>query len=304
MLTELAGIVDVLMIANRVCVRPMFEWTFRSLTGGYIRSRTGVLVETKPLPDRPEAGYLFVLGNSNPDNPALSVGKSICRYRHRDAQVFLLAEAASRYIAEFGDKHAALTTHWENSALQRERQIAFQAGSALAVQDGSIVTCAGMGATVDITLALIGRHVSAAIRNTVADILLHERIRDFSTQQPYSGTRGSQTGDAELDECIELMSANIEEPLPINELVRLLGYFQPLTGTQIPHLPGYDAEHLLPRAAAGEGQQSAFEYDDECARDWFGLWFWQRISRAYTKLSSGLPRSRCVSSGGRLRNDP
>ena len=82
-LTELAGIVDVLMIANRVCVRPMFEWTFRSLSGGYIRSRTGAIVETKALPERPEASYLFVLGNSNPDNPALSVGKNIRRYCHR-----------------------------------------------------------------------------------------------------------------------------------------------------------------------------------------------------------------------------
>lgn len=222
-LTELAGVVDVLMIANRVSVRPIFEWTYRSLAGGYVRSRTGALVETKPLPERPEADYLFVLGNSNPDNPALSVGTRLRRYIHRDAQVFLLAEAASRYIAEFGDKHASVTTHWENSALQRERHISFQAGTALAVQDGSVVTCAGMEATVDITLALIGKHVSAAIRNTVADIMLHERIRDFSTQQPFSGTRGTRTGDGELDECIDLMSANIEDPLPINEIVGLLG---------------------------------------------------------------------------------
>lgn len=222
-LTELAGVVDVLMIANRISARPVFEWTYRSLDGGYIRSRTDAFVETKPLPDRPDADYLFVLGNSNPDNPSLSVGNKLSRYRHRDAQVFLLAEAASRYITEYGDKHIAVTTHWENSALQRERRAAFAAGTTLAVQDGSIVTCAGMEATVDITLALIGRHVSAAIRNTVADIMLHERIRDFSTQQPFSGTHGTQTGDQELDACIELMSANIEEPLPINELVRLLG---------------------------------------------------------------------------------
>ncbi|WP_299348637.1 helix-turn-helix domain-containing protein [uncultured Shimia sp.] len=221
-LTELAGVVDVLMIANRVSVRPLFEWTYRSLTGGFVRSRTGALVETKPLPDRPDADYLFVLGNSNPDNPALAVGSKLSRYTHRDAQVFLLSEAASRYISEHGDKHAALTTHWENTTLQRERHVAFRSGATLAAQDGQIATCAGMEATVDILLALIGRHVSAAIRNTVADILLHERIRDFSTQQPFSGTRGTQTGDSELDECIELMSANIEEPLPINEIVRVL----------------------------------------------------------------------------------
>ena len=35
--------------------------------------------------------------------------------------------------------------------------------------------------------------------------------------------KGTNTGDKELDDCIELMTANIEEPLPIHELVRLLG---------------------------------------------------------------------------------
>lgn len=221
-LTELAGVVDVLMIANRVSVAPLFKWAFRSLSGGYIRSRTGVLVDTQKMPERPDADYLFVIGNSDPDNPALSVGNEVKKYTYRNAQVFLLAEAASRYINEHGARHHALTTHWENSVVLRERQGVFDAQSALAVEDGAVVTCAGMGSTVDVALAVVGRHVSSAVKMTVADILLHERIRDFSTQQPYSGVKATFTGDAELDDCVELMSANIEEPLPINELVRLL----------------------------------------------------------------------------------
>lgn len=221
-LTELAGIVDVLMIANRVSVRPLFEWTYLSANGGFVRSRTGVFVETEKPVARPRADYLFVVGNSNPDNPALSVGNQIRSYTYRNAQVFLLAEAASRYITEYGDRHTSLTTHWENSALLKERTGAFSAGSALATEDGRVVTCAGMEATLDVTLTLIGRHVSSAAKMTVADIFLHERIRDYSTQQPFSGVKGTNTGDKELDDCIELMSANIEEPLPINELVRLL----------------------------------------------------------------------------------
>lgn len=222
-LIELAGIAEVLKTANRVSARPVFEWTYRSLHGGTVRSRTGVMVETEKMPDRPDADYLFVVGNSNPDNPALSVGSQVQKYTFRNAQVFLLAEAASRYINEHGARHSSVTTHWENSALLRERHGVFDAGSALAVEDGSIVTCAGMAATLDVMLALIGRHVSSAAKMTVADIMLHERIRDFSTQQPFSGAKSTNTGDEELDQCIELMSANIEEPLPINELVRLLG---------------------------------------------------------------------------------
>ncbi|SFM06871.1 GlxA family transcriptional regulator [Shimia aestuarii] len=222
-LIELAGLLEVLSIANRVGARPLFEWHFLSAKGGAMRSRTGVIVETEKVPARISAEYLFVLGNSNPDNPALSVGKLVSDYTFRGAQVFLLAEAASRYIAEHGDRHAHLTTHWENSALLRERGGVFEAGSSLVTEDGRIVTCAGMESTIDLVLWLMGRHVSKAQQMTIADVMLHERIRDFSTQQPFSGVRGTETGDAELDECIELMRANIEEPLPIKEIVALLG---------------------------------------------------------------------------------
>lgn len=222
-LTELAGIVDVLMIANRISAQPVFDWTYLSINGGYVKSRTDAYVDTQKLSARPCAEYMFAIGCSDPDSPALSLGRHVQAYTYRNAQVFLLAEAASRYISEHGERHAAVTTHWENSSLLRERSGLFEAGTALAVEDGSIVTCAGMSSAIDITLALIGRHVSSAVKLTVADIMLHERIRDYATQQPFSGLRGSNTGDPELDRCIELMSNNIDEPLPINALVRILG---------------------------------------------------------------------------------
>ena len=85
------------------------------------------------------------------------------------------------------------------------------------------MTCAGMETTTDIALAVIGRHVSSAAKRTIADIMLHERIRDFSTPQPFTGMAGSFTGDRDLDRCIDLMQANMEDPLPISDLVGQLG---------------------------------------------------------------------------------
>ena len=160
-------------------------------------------------------------GNSNPAHPICRWGRVIDAYVARQTKVILLAEAAARYIEERGD--TGMTTHWENRALLQE-QIGLGDGSqALATERGQITTSAGMGSTVDVVLTLMARHIPTATVSTVADILLHDRIRDLGTLQPFGGKTIALTGDRELDLSIELMQANIEEPLPIADIVRLVG---------------------------------------------------------------------------------
>ncbi len=221
-LTEVAGIVDAMRIANRVAAFPPFSWTYRSAFAGPVDSSSEVCVKAESFAPKPHADYAFVIGNADPDCPALSVGTQIDRYTFRGAQVFLLAEAASRYIKERGTEGTRMSTHWENSDILRERSSLFDADNAIAIEDGLVVTCAGMGATVDVMLAVLRRHISSANLMTVANILLHEKIRDFSTRQPLGGARSSGSGDRELDQCLQIMQANIEDPVPISELVNVL----------------------------------------------------------------------------------
>ncbi|MEL0438977.1 GlxA family transcriptional regulator [Phycobacter sp. K97] len=222
-LTEMAAVTDTLRIANRVLARPQFEWTVRSAIGGRIGCRSGLNVETEPFVARPDADFTFVLGNSDPGHPGLSLGRVIQSYTSRGTQVYLLAEAAARHIRNQSGKTGPHTTHWENSDLLRE-QLGLDPGSqTLAHEDGLVVTCAGMGATTDIVLALVGRLTSAAVQVTVANILLHDHIRDFASLQPFSGHGPTTSGDRDLDNCIRLMQAHIEEPLPISAIVAELG---------------------------------------------------------------------------------
>ena len=216
-LLELASLVEVLRLANRVCPTPPFTYGYRSLKGGPILSSSEAMVQTEPVPVQPKANYLFVIGNSDPDHPDLSLGRVVSDYTFRGAKVFLLAEAASRYIDEHGTEDMA--THWENASFLRERGARFEAKLSIATEQGAVVTCAGMEATIDVALAVIGRHISGPAKMTVADIMLHENIRDFASMQPFSGAKQSATGDAKLDQCIKLMQANIEDPLPINQIV-------------------------------------------------------------------------------------
>ncbi len=219
-LTEMAAVTDTLRIANRVLAQPPFRICMRSARGGQLSCRAGLLVETEGFADRPEADFAFVLGNSDPDHPDLSLGRVIKSYTNRGAQVYLLAEAAARYLKDQG---GGGSTHWENAALLRERLGLFESSHALASENGPVVTCAGMGATTDIVLALIGRLTSAAAQMSVANIMLHEQVRDYSSLQPFAGAKPTITGDADLDHAIRLMQANIEEPMPIGDIVAELG---------------------------------------------------------------------------------
>ncbi len=222
-LTEMAAVTDTLRIANRVLARPAFHWTVRSAVGGRIGCRSGLDVETEPFLARPDADFAFVLGNTDPGHPGLSLGRVIQSYTSRGTKVYLLAEAAARHIRNQSGASGPHTTHWENSDLLRE-QLGLDPGSqTLAHEDGLVVTCAGMGATTDIVLALVGRLTSAAVQVTVANILLHDHIRDFASLQPFAGHAPTTSGDRDLDHCIRLMQAHIEDPLPIGTIVDELG---------------------------------------------------------------------------------
>ncbi len=217
-LTELAGVVDVLRLANRVSVRPCFEWTYRSAEPGPVASSSGASVEALPLIDRPDVDYVVVLGNADPEHPGLALGQRLGHYTQRQARVILLAEAASRYIADAGESAAQHTTHWENRTVLVEERGLFETSSALVSEPGPIMTCAGMGATVDVTLSIVARHLSSATMMTVADILLHERVRNYNTLQPFSGRATLVTGDRDLDLCIGRMQENLEFPLSIAQI--------------------------------------------------------------------------------------
>jgi len=93
----------------------------------------------------------------------------------------------------------------------------------LATEDGQMITSAGMGSTVDLILTIVARHIPASAVATLADILLHDQIRDLGTLQPFGGKSIAVTGDRQLDHCLELMQANVENPLPISQLVKLVG---------------------------------------------------------------------------------
>lgn len=222
-LTEISAVLETLRIANRVLAKPAFSWRLRSAEASPVACRSGLFVDTIGFDPRPDADFAFVLGNTDPAHPGLSLANVIRSYTSRGAQVYLLAEAAARHIRDTDGDDSQHTTHWENLDLLREQSGLRLNETRLASQIGPIVTCAGMGATTDVVLGLVGTLTSAAVQMTVANILLHEQIRDLSSQQPNGIVNANLRGDDVLQRAVALMQVHIEEPLSIELIAKRLG---------------------------------------------------------------------------------
>ena len=216
-LSELAAVTDILRITNRTLAMQHFSWTHRSIGGGTRKNPSEISVETQEVPATPTADFLFVLGNAHAESCDLAPSSVIRSYLSRGAKVYLLAEAAAQFIAR-DNSLSQRATHWENANLFWEKYGTFESENALAVDDGAIVTCAGMGATVDVMLVLIGDLLGKAVQINVANIMLHESVRGFGTLQPGQESVSRATGDFELDQSIALMHQHIDDPLSIAEI--------------------------------------------------------------------------------------
>ena len=73
-ITEMAGVVDVLRLANRLSGQDVFSWRYLSQFGGPISSSSDAVVQTSIFPTQPDKQYLIVLGNADAEHPDLTMG--------------------------------------------------------------------------------------------------------------------------------------------------------------------------------------------------------------------------------------
>lgn len=221
-LTELAGVVEPLRIANRVLAKERYVWTYRAAQPGKVVSPTGASIEAEPLPTRPECQVVVCLGCSAPDAEVTDIPQVVRRYRASGALIVLLSDAAAKFIASHPDQAEACTTHWENSHQLQERKGIFGIRSDLAQVDGQIVTSAGMGATAELMLSILQSQIDAAQLDAICQIMLVDRIRPFKTEQT-DPMETAQSRSALINKTVALMRDHLEDRLQIRDLVDLLG---------------------------------------------------------------------------------
>ncbi|AWN15131.1 Arginine pathway regulatory protein ArgR, repressor of arg regulon [Salinisphaera sp. LB1] len=117
------------------------------------------------------------------------------------------------------------TIHWENiSSIDEEHQFPDTVfTSELFVIDRDRYTCTGGIAPLDMMLNIIGQQKSRSLAETICEEFIHERIRNVSDMQRIPLRVHLGTSQPKLVDTVSLMESNIEEPLSLNDLARLVG---------------------------------------------------------------------------------
>ncbi|MCO5146112.1 MAG: GlxA family transcriptional regulator [Aquamicrobium sp.] len=227
-----ATALEPLRSANRMLGYEGYRWRLASIDGRPVRASNGVecAVATSLEEERRRL--------AGPDRPSMVIvcsGLGIEAYREKSAFAFL-REAHNRGIAIGGLCTGAhvlaqagllsgrrCAIHWENLPGFAEAFPKANVYADLFEVDGNIYTCAGGTAALDMMLKLIGDDFGDAIVNRVCEQVLTDRVRSPTDRQrlPLRARLGVQ--NSKVLTIIELMEANLAEPLSLVEIAAHVG---------------------------------------------------------------------------------
>jgi len=221
----LTNAIEPLRMANRVSGHAAYEWVVASLDGEPAVASNGMMITpTIRLADAVNVDLVFVCGGVNV-REAVSPALVTALRRLAAKRLPLGALCTGGYaLAQAGllDGYHA-TIHWENLSALREQFPRVLISDHLFTIDRNRYTCSGGVAPLELMLNLIEEKLGPQVSTRVSEQFIVERIRDANDRQ-YVPLR-AQVGNVHRSvlAVASLMEANIENPLPLEQIARKSG---------------------------------------------------------------------------------
>jgi transcriptional regulator GlxA family with amidase domain len=227
-----ATALDPLRSANRMLGYDAYKWRLASLDGRPVKASNGVECAVNTSLDEERRK---MAGSDRPDMVIVCSGLNVENYSNRTAFAWLREEynrgvavgglcTGAHVLAAAGllsNKRCAI--HWENLPGFSEAFPKANVFADLFEVDQNIYTCAGGTAALDMMLKLIGDDFDDSLVNRVCEQVLTDRVRSPTDRQrlPLRARLGVQ--NAKVLSIIELMEANLAEPLSLIEVADHVG---------------------------------------------------------------------------------
>lgn len=227
-LISLSSAVEPLRMANRMCRKDYYTWKTISETGKVVSASDGLRVNVDcDIEDEKSMTDLDVVIVCGGIHIERNTSKPVAKWLRAVNQngIGLGAICTGSYVlAEAGllDGYRC-SIHWENMAALSDLFPNVAVSRSVFTIDRNRYTSSGGTSPVDMMLHLITAQCGADVSAGIAEQFIYERIRRADDQQrvPLKHVIGHQSG--KLVVAVELMEANIKEPISQEDLAAYVG---------------------------------------------------------------------------------
>lgn len=228
-LLSVASALEPLRGANRLLGVKHYDWLLVTDDGAPVTASNGMTVTpdlglSKLSEDLGRVDFLFVCAGLDTDPPNRARLHAVLNQAARAGLVVGSLSAGTFILARAGllDRYRC-TIHWEFQPAFEEAFPEIECTSGLYVIDRNRWTGSGGITGMDMMLQLIERDHGPAISRAVGNQFQIDRIRNAAIHQRPGQLDRLETLPDELQQAITLMMANIETPLRVEDLARLVG---------------------------------------------------------------------------------
>jgi AraC family transcriptional regulator, glycine betaine-responsive activator len=155
--------------------------------------------------------------------PEPSLNKKIVKAAQTNATIMGLWNG-SFYIADSKIKLGeSISIHQDNKAIMRERFPSLNLSTSSFTEDSGLFTCCGPNTALDMMLHFIKGSYGPDCSQAVAEVIGSDRTSNADTKTINRFLRSETHTPDCIKEAIQLMENNIEDPLSIDELTKLVG---------------------------------------------------------------------------------
>jgi transcriptional regulator GlxA family with amidase domain len=214
-LLSFAGAIECLRIANRMAGATLYTWVLTGDTKDAVACSGGLRFHVDiPLPELRREDVLMLCGGVDIQTAAT---RTMLNWLRREARRGLRIGGlctAPYVMARAGllDGRRA-TIHWENHDAFIEEFGDVTLTKSIFVIDGNRMSTAGGTASIDLMLSLIAADHGDKLANAVADQQIYSAIRTDQDTQRLSVPTRIGVRHPKLSQVIQMMEANIEEPI-------------------------------------------------------------------------------------------
>ena len=227
-LISMSAAIEPLRMANRLSAREIYRWRTLSETGAAVTASDGISVNVDAGIDDADAirglDALIVCGGWNVESNTTDAVVGWLRAAAQGDIGFGATDTGSYLLARAGllDGYRC-SIHWENMGALADLFPEVHVGRGLFTIDGKRFTCSGGTSPIDMMLYFIRRQCGAEVSAGVAEQFVYERIRGSGDLQriPLRHVVGTQS--EKLIVAVELMEANIKEPISQEDIAEYTG---------------------------------------------------------------------------------